>query len=235
MTVSESKFMNTVNWTQVVVGIFQSVLSGVFVGLVIYWLDERRAKRERRLSDYRIASDWEKAKLKASLRNFDLTKANLSGYNFVKANLEGAMMKESEILGTNFNQANLRHSDFRKSRIVSADFIKAMAYKADFSGATITASLSSKSPSDFTRSVLKQAKFIKTYVANANFSGADLKGADFSGTTVMGCDFSDSDLTDSIWKNVGHVENCIWKDAAGISQENFPPDLWKEIQRQNVN
>lgn len=130
--------MNQINWFQTIIDIAQAIISGVFVGLVIFWLDERRAKRERRLSDFRIASNWFRTEPKVSLRNFDLAKTNLSGYKFIKANLEDAIISNSGLWATNFSEANLRHADFRKSRLVGARFEKATAFHANFSWATIT-------------------------------------------------------------------------------------------------
>lgn len=63
---------------------------------------------------------------------------------------------------------------------------------------------------------------------------ANLKSADFSNSTVVGCDFTGADLTDSNWKKVKRVENCIWKDVKVDNPSNFPTKLWDEIQRQNV-
>jgi uncharacterized protein YjbI with pentapeptide repeats len=60
-----------------------------------------------------------------------------------------------------------------------------------------------------------------------------LKGADFSKATVINCDFTNAELTDSKWKKVKKVENCIWKNVKFGSQDIFPSKLWEEIQRQN--
>src|SRR6266496_5335292 len=119
--------MSGSDWIKVGVDILQAIISGVFVGFVIFWLDQRRALRERRLSDFRIASNWYNTEPKVSLRNFDLTKSNLSGNKFIKANLEGATIADSGLWATNFSEANLIHADFRKSRLVGTKLTKAKA------------------------------------------------------------------------------------------------------------
>ena len=228
--------INQINWVQVIVDIAQAIISGVFVGLVIFWLDERRAKRERRLSDFRIASNWFKTEPKMSLRNFDLTKTNLSGHKFIKANLEDAIIADSGLWGTNFSEANLRKTDFQKSRLFGAKFIKAVAIRANFSKTIIS---TRSDPDfeylpDFTGAILPKAIFTRAQLIGAIMKDANLKSADFSNSIVVGCDFTGADLTDSNWKKVKRVENCIWKDVKVDNPSNFPTELWDEIQTQNV-
>ena len=227
--------MYQLDWTQVVVGILQSVISGVFVGLVIYWLDERRAKRERKLSDYRIASNWNNNEPKVSLRNFDLTKANLSGHKFIKANLEGGILANAGLWATNFNGANLRDADFRKSKLYGAKFVKVTATVANFSWAVISTRTDPDYEylPDFSGAKLMGSKFIGTQMKGVVLKGANLQGTEFSKATVANCDFTSADSTRSNWKKVRHVENCIWKNVKGASGENFPTELWQEIRRQN--
>ena len=162
--------MTQVDWINVVVDLLQAIISGIFVGVVIYWLDERRAKRERRLSDFRIASNWETTEPRASLRNFDLTNTNLSGFEFTEANLEGSTMFDCKIFGTDFSHANLRWANFGKSRLISPDFVNAMAHNTNFSGAVITASANG-AETDFTDSILTRANFIKTSLKTHCFMG----------------------------------------------------------------
>lgn len=229
--------MNQINWVQVIVDIVQAIISGIFVGLVIFWLDERRAKRERRLSDFRIASNWFRTDPKVSLRNFDLTKTNLSGHKFIQANLEDAIISDSGLWATNFSEANLRKTDFQKSRLYGAKFVKAVAIRANFSKAIIS---TRNDPDfdylpDFTGATLPKAKFISTQLIGAVMKDANLKSADFSNATVIGCDFSGADLTDSNWKKVKQVENCVWNGVIVDNPENFPEYLWKEIQSQKLS
>ena len=228
--------MNTINWVQVTVDILQSVIGGVFVGLVIYWLDERRAKRERRLSDYRIACNWHTTEPKVSLRNFDLTKANLSGHKFIKANLEGAVLTGAALWGADFSEAKLREADFRKARLVGTKFTKASAAIADFSWSTITnrSDPDHEYTPDFTGAKLAGSKFVGARLNGVALKGTKLQGTDFSRAIVLNCDFTDADLTRSNWKWVKRVVNCIWKNVKVDKPENFPSALWDEIRRQNM-
>ncbi|GEM_PF-2005454 len=225
-----------INWFQAGIDLLQAIISGVFVGLVVYLLDERRAKRERRLSDYRIASNWNTTEPKVSLRNFDLTKANLSGHKFIKANLEGVILFKAGLWATNFSEANLRDANFRKCKLVGTRFEKAVAYDADFSWATITSRNDPdyKYRPDFANAKLDHAKFIGTRLSGVTLVETSLRGSDFSKAIVLNCDFTGADLAKSNWKKVRHVENCVWKNVKVDQPEYFPPDLWKEILRQNV-
>ncbi|MEW6085813.1 MAG: pentapeptide repeat-containing protein [Chloroflexota bacterium] len=227
--------MNQINWFQTIIDITQAIISGVFVGLVIFRLDERRAKRERRLSDFRIASNWFGTEPKASLRNFDLTKTNLSGHKFIKANLEEAIISYSDLWATNFSEANLRHTDFQKSRLMGTKFVKATAFRANFSNAVISTGIDPiyEYLPDFTNAHLGGAKFTGTWLNGVVMKETDLGGTDFSRATVLDCDFTGANLANSNWKTVKRVENCIWKNVIVDNSENFPDYLWNEIQAQN--
>ncbi len=227
--------MNQINWFQAFIDIAQAIISGVIVGFVIFQLDERRAKRERRLADFRIASNWFSSESKVSLRNFDLTKTNLSGHRFIRANLEDAIISNAGLWATDFSEANLRHTDFRKSQMFGAKFIKATAYSANFSGTVISTrdDPDYKYLPDFTNASLSGAKFIGTQLIGAVMKDADLQRTDFSKAIVNDCDFTEANLTGSNWKRVKQVKNCIWKNVKIDNPTNFPDSLWKEMQRQN--
>lgn len=227
--------MSTVNWLQVVIGILQSVLSGIFVGLVIYWLDERRAKRERNLSDFRIASNWEASQPKVSMRNFQLADTNLAGCDFSAANLENANFRRAWLHGTNFSKANLRRANFQATSLLGTKVNDVIAYHVNFSGARIGREKDVKEelPVDFSGSNLFEGSFRKAKINQTLFAKTKLVGADFTGAVVKKCDFAGADLTNSKWKRVKQVKGCIWKDVKGANPDNFPPELWKEIQNQN--
>jgi uncharacterized protein YjbI with pentapeptide repeats len=125
--------MSNADWIKAGVDLLGAIISGVFVGLVVYLLDERRAKRDRRLSDFRIASNWFKNEPKISLRNFDLTNTNLAGHKFMKANLEDALFVNADVWETDFSEANLRGTNFRKARLIGTKLIKVIARGSIFS------------------------------------------------------------------------------------------------------
>jgi len=229
--------MSNEDWIKAGIDLLQAIISGVFIGLVIYWLDERRAKRARRLSDYRIASNWNTTESNVSLRYFDLTKANLSGHKFIKANMEGVILFNAVLWATNFSEANLRRADFRKAMLVGVRFKKATVYDADFSWATITKTGDSdqKDLLDFSDAIFKGAKFIGTELSGIAMVEANLRNADFSKAIVRDCDFTGADLTGSNWRKAKRVENCVWKSVKIDSAENFLPYVWEEIQSQNAS
>jgi uncharacterized protein YjbI with pentapeptide repeats len=118
--------------------IFQAIISGVAVGIVVFGLDLVRAFRERKLSDFRIAASWETSTPKVSLRSFYLRGANLSGMDFSKANLEDANLRSVGMWATDLMFANLRGADFFKAGLVGADFRQANATDANFSRSVIS-------------------------------------------------------------------------------------------------
>lgn len=224
------------DWVDVLQSVISGVISGVVVGLVVFGLDEKRTKRERRLSDFRIASNWKNVEPKVSLRDFDLTKTNLSGHKFRRANLESAILFETILWGSNFEGANLRHCDFRKSKMVGSKLANAIAVGANFSRATIKKKIDPENDfwSDFSNISLKGAKFVGTRLTGVRFANASLRGVDFRGATISGCDFTGADLNDVNWKKAKRIENCIWKDVKFAKPENFPSVVWQEIEKQNA-
>jgi len=228
--------MSNEEWIKTGIGLLQAVLSGVFVGLIIYWLDERRAKRDRRLSDFRIASNWFTTEPKVSLRNFDLAKMNLAGQKFMKAKLEDTIFYETALWATNLSDANLRKADFRKARLVGAKLIRAIARKADFSRAVIRngSDRDYGDTADFSNADLQGCKFVGARLDGVTIIKANLQRADFSKALVLNCNFTGSDLTGSNWKKVKQVQNCIWRDVRIDNQENLPQSLLDEILRQNA-
>lgn len=220
------------NW----VDVLQAIISGVVVGLVVFGLDVLRAFRERKLSDFRIAANWETVTPKVSLRSFYLRDANLSGMNLSTANLEDANLQSAGLWATDLSGANLRGANLIKTELIGTNFAKANVTDADFSRSIIRRHNypDLNCVTDFSSATLIKCNFQKATIEEANFREADLKRSKFNGASVVGCDFTGADFTDSIWKNVKRVEKCTWKDVKGVSSENFPSDLLKEIQRQNA-
>jgi len=229
--------MNTISWLQVIVNFVQAIISGVFVGFTVYLLDERRVKRERRLSDFRIASNWDKTKPRISLRNYDLTGANLSGHKFQKANLEDAILRNTHLWATDFSGANLRRADFSRAKLAGTKYNKAIAYIANFSKALISRRINPDREyiPDFSDALLIRAIFRGAKIEGAIFRNTNLKRTDFSGAVVKDCDFTGADLTLSSWRRVRRVDNCIWKGVEADNPSNFSDRLWDEIQRQNAD
>ncbi len=217
--------------------VLQSVISGVFVGLVVFGLDLVRAKRERRLSDFRIAANWEVTEPKPSLRNFDLKGTNLSGYDLSNANLESANLQKTALWGTNLNGANLRKVNFRSAKLVGANFTNVTSFYSDYSGVLIRQRSESGKilTPNFTNANFWGTAFRKAIIKNAVFNNVIFNKADFSGAIVEHCDFTGSDLTDSKWLKVRKVENCVWKNAKVGDAKMFPKWLLEEIQMQNTS
>lgn len=227
--------MNISDWIGAVIDLLSAIFSGVIIAMAVYFLDERRAKREQRLSDYRIASNWYQNEPKVSLRAFDLRQRNLSACKFIGANLEEAIFTRSKMWATNFSEANLRLTNFHRTELVGSKFTKAVVIRGNFTGSTIKARTDpdyTYTP-DFSDATMVYAKFTNAQIDGANFTNTNLQGSDFSRAIVKKCDFSGADLTKSNWRRVKLVEKCIWKGVRVDSQACFPLYLWREIQLQN--
>jgi uncharacterized protein YjbI with pentapeptide repeats len=228
--------MNQPNWFQAIVDLLQAIIGGIAVALVIYWLDERRAERDRNLSDFRIASNWEVSSPKVSMRNFQLSDTNLSGYDLSTANLENTSFRKAKLHGTKFSKANLRRTNFQATSLRGTKVNDVIAYHINFSDAQIgrETDIQEKLPVDFSGSNLFGGSFRKAKINQALFTKTNLTSTDFTNAIVKKCDFTGADLTDSKWEKVKQVENCIWKNVEGVTKNNFSSELWKEIQMQNA-
>jgi hypothetical protein len=220
-----------------IVAVVSGLLSGLMVGIFMFWLEERRELRDRRREDYRIATNWDIEGKKPSLRNFDLTGANLSGHKLTGADLEGSNLEYSEMWATDFTGANLRRAKFRKAKLVGVQFTNAVALLADFSMATISRRIYAEMSyiPNFSWATMSRANFRYARVDGAIFEGANLTSADFTGAKIRNTDFSGADLSQSNWRKVKEVSNCTWKSVKISHPADFPEWLQKEIQHQNVS
>lgn len=228
--------MSLSEWIRAGIDLILAVVSGVFVGVVIYWLDEKRAKREQKLEYFKIASSWSKNKEKPSMRGFDFEDANLAGKSFQTADLEDAHFKNSELESVDMSGANLTKANLTSASLSGAKLTDIEAYNANFSKTKISIDIyrEKKSIPDFSEARLNNAKFKGVHFQHVTFHNAKLASSDFSRAVLENCDFTGTDLTDSKWKKVKRVENCIWKNVTGATKENFPEKLLKEIDEQNA-
>jgi len=228
--------MTDVDWIKAGIDLALTIIGGVIVAVTVYFLDERRVKRERRLSDVRIASNWETSNPKVSLRDFDLRDSNLSGFDFSAGNFERAKFQKAYLRVTIFKDANLIFTDFRSAEIAATDFTNAIVFYSNFSKAVIRSRSdeSKKEYPTFTNAHFRGVNFRNAKISDAKFHGTILKDADFSGAIVRNCDFTKSDLTNSKWNKVKRVENCIWKGVKIGDTNTFPNWLLEEIQVQNI-
>ncbi len=225
--------MGNMDWSN----IFQAIISGVFVGLVVFGLDLIRSRRERKLSDFRIAANWETSEHKVSLRSFYLPKANLSGFDLSGVNFESANIRKAGLWSTNLKNANLRKANLRGAQLVGADLQKVVATNANFSKTVIHRHDYSEldCSANFSGARFIGVNFRKSSIKEALFQNTNLKYTDFSGAVIERTDFSYADLTGSKWKKVKRVEKCIWKGVKGATVNNFPTLLLDEIKKQNAD
>ncbi|MCL4270609.1 MAG: pentapeptide repeat-containing protein [Anaerolineales bacterium] len=168
--------MNQPNWFQAIVDLLQAIIGGIAVALVIYWLDERRAERDRKLSDFRIASNWEVSSPKVSMRNFQLSDTNLSGYDLSIANLENTNFRKAKLHGTKFSKANLRRANFQATSLLGTKVNDVIAYHVNFLGARIGREKDVKEelPVDFSGSNLFEGSFRKAKINQTLFAKNNL-------------------------------------------------------------
>ena len=132
--------------------------------------------------------------------------------------------------------ASASRTDFRGAELVGTILKGAVAIRAKFSRAVVRRhnypDLDQKP--DFSNASFIACDFQHARLEEVIFLGANFSRADFSGATLVKCDFTGADLSESKWKKVRRVENCTWKKVKGISHDNFPLELLKEIEKQNA-
>lgn len=224
--------MATSDWIKVGVDLLQAIISGLVVAVGIFWLDGRRAIRERRLSDFRIASNWGN-KAKVSLRELDLTRANLSGHDFTGADLERTVFENATIWGTDFTEANLRDTNFQKSNIAGVKFMNAKLHRVDFSKSIISwRHPKLKYRPDLSGAELRKAQFRRAKLHGVNFRNADLEHVDFTGADIQNCDFTNANLSYATWKRA-KIVNCLWENIIFDDIDHLPKSIRKMMLTQD--
>lgn len=141
-----------------VLGWVLGLVSSLLTGLMMFWLEGKRAVREesarQRHEDIRTARNWAHDEKKSSMRGFDLVGANLSGKKLIGADLEDTDFREAKMWETDLKGANLIKANFQGATLNRVNFEKANLHSADFTDATLIAC-------DFNQAKLRKTKFLR--------------------------------------------------------------------------
>jgi uncharacterized protein YjbI with pentapeptide repeats len=175
-------------------GVTTDFVGLAFTVLVIDWLNERNAKRDRKERLIRelsskdngfalhalveiTSSDW---LADGSLSNNVYNNTNLSN-----GDLSGAVIDNASLAGANFANAVLDKASLRMSNLANANFHSAFLSEANLSGANLT-------KADFSAAILHQANFEGAVLWQANLRDAKLIGARWMSADLHSANFSGS-------------------------------------------
>lgn len=166
-------------------GIHGSIFDLFIVGVIIYWFDKRREKKDS------INKSKEKIEMlryyrgsDAAFITYDALKHFLSfGDNKIdipESNLSNLKINNLELRDSNLIAINLSASKIKNIKLVRCNLEAAQFIDSDFKG------------TEFETVNFKRSKFIN----------AQLKGVDFSTCDIRGVNFSNANLQSAIFKNV---------------------------------
>ena len=135
--------------------------------------------------------NWEK--MRADLRDANLSRVNLSEANLHGAILRGAYLRGADLSGTNLLRADLYDANLRGANLMGANLHGANLSEADLRGADLRGANLSRA--NLRGANLHNADLRGADLSDANLSGADLRGADLSNANLSGADLSDTALS----------------------------------------
>lgn len=194
--------------TLVILGWLLGLISSLLTGLVLFWLEGVRIKRnnliQERANNVRSAINWSLSDKKVSFRGMDFMGKNLSGVdlseadftdaNFSHAVLSGTIFKGAKLHRTNLFMANLNEADFRFANLEEASFSKAKIYNANFDCA-----------------VLKKTSFYKVKDVDKNYSFLLSK---FDETTKL-----PPKMLKELFKEIASIENSADEELIARRKE----------------
>ena len=183
----------------VLVGAHGAVLDLLVVGVILYWFEQRRTRRDQigrldeELADLRLyrAPD-------APYRTLGTMRRLLALDNSKSLQISEMTLSHLELKDLKLSKCDMYATVFTDSRIKKVCFEKCSLDAAIFAGVIMEHSL-------LTESSLRRAKFqnaklnglnlTSCQIQNADFTGASLRSANFKGLDCQGVVFKNADLT----------------------------------------
>jgi uncharacterized protein YjbI with pentapeptide repeats len=170
------------------------------------WREEyskiRADLRQANLSGANLSeADLTRANLRrASLVEAKLSRANLSGASLVGANLSEANLSEAKLSGADLSKAILRGANLSEADLPRANLREADLFRAKLRGVNLTqANLTSASlkMADLTGAKLFRASLLDVDLDYATLVGTNLKSAELSHANLAKANLSGADLRDA--------------------------------------
>ena len=191
-------------WSQVLVEAHGMIFDIAVIGILLFWLNENGAKRQRirtykdEIDDFRLWESEEAAfrtvgnikrlnrhkiqeinLVNCYLARTNLNYVNLRGSNLNSANMSNSSLIETNLENTRFNQTNLENSNLNSANLKGsyasgANFKDSFLIKTQFEGAFLI-------KTNFKNAFLMEANLQNSYLMGADFENASLYKADLRG------------------------------------------------------
>jgi uncharacterized protein YjbI with pentapeptide repeats len=234
--VSSTIFPNTILgvyrkefWENVLVEMHGMILDLVVVGILIFWLDSRRAikseihRQLEDLVDY-ASLDSPEVNLKKighikrlnsvgvkcfNVQNLTLSEVALSGVSVENSKMIGLKISGGKVSSSEFINVQMRSSDFENCTIRNAKFEASNLLKSKFKGAVCKGV-------SFRGACLERVDFTDCDLQSAILREADLRGAIFKGANLKQCSLMDAKNID-----LGELSKASCLDHIAMSEENI--------------
>jgi uncharacterized protein YjbI with pentapeptide repeats len=203
-----------------------------FIGILIYWLNQRGDKKRRirayldEIDDFR---HWKSEE--AAYRTVgNIKRLNRNGINSL--DLSNCYLRSTNLSETDLTYSNLNSTDLSYCKMISAKVAHARFNQSDLSNATLN-------ESDFHEAKLSGANLENAFLIKANLVGANLIKANLRGSYMMytnlnganllGADLSGCNLFKADLRNVEGLTVEKLKEAKSLYQTRLDPELEEEI------
>lgn len=169
----------------------------LIIGILIYWLNQRGATRQRirtyqdEIDDFRQLESAE-----ASYRTVGnikrLNRHQVTQINLVNSCLPRTNLNYVNLKGSNMNSANLSHSSLIESNMEGARLNQANFENSNLNQVCMKSAYASGA--NFKDAFLIKAQLENALLIKANFHNAYLMEADLRGSYLMGADFEQASL-----------------------------------------
>lgn len=176
-----------------------AVLDLLVVGVILYWFEQRRARRdqigrlEEELADLRLYSAPD-----APYRTLGTIRRLLALDNSKALQISEMTLSHLELKDLNLSDCNMHATVFTDSRIRNVHFENCSLDAAIFAGAIMEHTQltgSSLKRAKFQNAKLKGLNLTSCQIQNADFTSASLRSANFKGLDCKGVVFKNADLT----------------------------------------
>jgi BTB/POZ domain-containing protein KCTD9 len=197
------------------VEIHGGILDLLIVGVILYWFDKRRNKKETKKKAEKTL-DY--------LRFYNGSEASFLFYGALR-----------ELLSLGVNSVTISNGNLSNLKIKDLNLISSKLIAVNFSNSTLT-------NSKFTDCDLEASQFIDTKFKNVNFENVNIERAkfinsklnamDFTKSSIISADFKNSELKSSIFKGVD-CSNVSFK-GSNLRSANFigAKNITKEMIRE---
>lgn len=187
------------------VEIHGGIIDLLVVGIILYWFDNRKNKKEeinkvkKELSDLKfyVGSDISyrfyvsvQHLLSLGVKNISIPDGDLSNLK-----IEYLSLTDSNLIAVNFSRSTLNEVKLKNCNAEATCFFESKLQKCNFTSVKLNRAKfinTELNGHDFRRCEIRGATFKNCNLKSANFSGVDCSGVDFKGSNLRSANFKDA-------------------------------------------